>query len=176
MKYNKGFTLIELLVVIAIIGILASVILVAVNVTRAKSRDAIRKQELVELRKAIEMYYFDYGYYPKALSYTSSLNVGCGNTVGVQSSDWIPGLAPTYIQALPTDPYYTDPTACKGYIYRSDGTDYKIMAFSSVETGSVNGTQPFTRIPTSCPTQPAWWNAGTGQSIFAVFSPGACAW
>ena len=56
MKNNKGFTLIELLVVIAIIGILASVVLVALNSARSKSRDARRKSDLHQIAIALELY------------------------------------------------------------------------------------------------------------------------
>ncbi len=61
MKYlhNKGFTLIELLVVIAIIGILASVVMVAVGSARAKSADAAIKGNVDSIRKEAELYYND---------------------------------------------------------------------------------------------------------------------
>lgn len=56
---RKGFTLIELLIVIAVIGILAAVILVAVNPLEqlARGRDASRRTSFGQLKNAILNYY-----------------------------------------------------------------------------------------------------------------------
>lgn len=51
---QKGFTLIELLVVIAVIGMLASIVLVSLGPTRAKSRDARRIAEVRQMGLALE--------------------------------------------------------------------------------------------------------------------------
>jgi prepilin-type N-terminal cleavage/methylation domain-containing protein len=66
MKTNKGFTLIELLVVIAIIGILSSVMLVAVNSARMKARNAERLSDMRQMQIALELYYAKYNQYPVA--------------------------------------------------------------------------------------------------------------
>jgi len=68
---KKGFTLIELLIVIAILGVLAVVVLVAINPVQqlARTRDAGRMSSVAQLGHAVEAYYTSHnGTYPAALA------------------------------------------------------------------------------------------------------------
>ncbi|MCL5795073.1 MAG: prepilin-type N-terminal cleavage/methylation domain-containing protein [Patescibacteria group bacterium] len=90
--FKRGFTLVELLVVIAIIGILASVVVVNYNSSKAKARDAKRKTDLMTIQSALELYYADNKSYP--------LNGSSGTQTPVSQ---IPNIQ-TYLQQIPTDP------------------------------------------------------------------------
>ena len=89
-KNEKGFTLIELLVVIAIIGLLASVVLLALNSARAKSRDAKRLADVRQIASAMELYFNDVNSYPAAVNNKPS------------------ALVPKYIGLLPSAPVPAD--------------------------------------------------------------------
>ena len=115
-KNEKGFTLIELLVVIAIIGLLASVVLLALNSARAKSRDAKRLADVRQLASAFELYFNDNSTYPTALA----------------------GLAPKYIGLIPTAPGPADGTCSatqNTYTYLLNATSYTLNFCLGDNTG-----------------------------------------
>lgn len=107
--YLKAFTLIELLVVIAIIGTLAGMILVSVTAARAKSRDVIRKNDLAQIAKALEMYYTDNERYP-LINYNGYYGMDISRAFfgpdwrSFGSSTLKSFVIPNYIKKLPIDP------------------------------------------------------------------------
>lgn len=102
MKYAQvGFTLIELLVVISVIGLLASVVLVALNGANIKARDTKRKADIRQIRTALDLYYDENGNkYPQAGACAYGTNCYVYSTSG---ANWIPALSP-YMAKIPQDP------------------------------------------------------------------------
>ncbi|MFA6076840.1 MAG: prepilin-type N-terminal cleavage/methylation domain-containing protein [Candidatus Paceibacterota bacterium] len=195
MKLNtKGFTLIELLVVVSIIGLLSSIVLSSLNSARAKTRDAVRINDLEQMHIAVELYAADHGG-----GYYIPITTGCHDLAGVShckrdyscvsSNDWsLPfktAMEP-YMKDVPNDPSktcYGVPVTRK-YLYASDGTDFKLLFLNPenpdllknhadpVYDGgpkNVGGNQPFSG---SCS------GSGDGSNVTAwsIYTPGAECW
>ena len=98
---RKGFTLLEILLVIAAIGILAAIVLVAINPNRqiAQARNAQRRSDVNTIYKALEQYLIDNQSYPAGVDETPK-DI-CGTTTGCVN---LGVLVPNYLAAIPTDP------------------------------------------------------------------------
>ncbi len=137
-NYQRGFSLIELLVVMVIIGILASIVYANFGSGNARARDAERQADLRMLQNAIVQYKQQNGHYPEA---GTDIN-GDGFSSESETTTYIIGLTPNFINRLPTDPRRgSNP----GYSYTTDGTGsvYKLVALRTVETETVTHEHPF---------------------------------
>lgn len=67
MVRRRGFTLIELLVVFAVIAMLLTLALPRYFGSLDKSKEAVLKENLYQMREAISRYYADKGKYPQSL-------------------------------------------------------------------------------------------------------------
>ena len=118
-KSGAGFTLIELLVVIIIIGVLAAIIYTSYLSTQQSARDSKRKQDLRQIRSALELYREDTGSYPTSLY---SPSASCPVSSPLQSGSVV------YMNKIPCDPNPSFAPLWSKYIYNfdSDTGDYVI--------------------------------------------------
>ena len=122
LKQNqKGFTLIELLVVIAIIGLLASVVLLALNSARGKGRDARRLSELRQITAAAQLQYDNTGSYAAV----------AGELGG---------------EAIPDQAAGGDCAAAADYSYTGDATGFSASACLEQGTADFPVTAPATTV------------------------------
>lgn len=157
---KRGFTLIELLVVVAIIGLLASVVVASLSNARSKSRDARRLADLRQVQNALEMYASDNNQYPSTSGNWWGVCSSWGSHDTTGANGWVPNLAPQHISRLPTDPRPVGTNGC--YLYRSNGTDYMLLAYLTVETyTSANNPAPRPAFP---------------SQTFAFYTSGATGW
>jgi len=159
-KKSKGFTLIELLVVIGIFGLLAIIITMNVQSVSQKARCAKRRADIVSLQVPLEAYYDANKSYPNTGSIWWSLSPyssgGAHDVTG--PNGWIPNLAPTYIQRLPSDPVSSGSLY---YAYMSDGSAYAIIAYTPNLDGCILGDSKDTLYD---PVHPTWaWKVCSGE-------------
>jgi prepilin-type N-terminal cleavage/methylation domain-containing protein len=166
---KPGFTLIELLIVIGILGILAGMVLVAVDPAKRlkDARDARRKSEVNSILNAVLIYVVDnQGSYPTAIDAvaTNSQIIGtsattcqsqfhatgttlCGEATGGETlpacADVGASLVEGFIAQMPIDPRGVDVNVATG-TYDAARTGYWInkTAAGRIQVGSCNHEGP----------------------------------
>ena len=86
---SRGFTLIELMIVMAIMGILITIAAPNLKQSIVRAREAVLRENLFQMREAIDQYYADNGKYPAALS----------DLINAQEK------TKSYLRAIPKDPF-----------------------------------------------------------------------
>lgn len=100
---HKGITLIEILLVISAIGVLATIVIIAINPLRqlAQARDTNRRAAAESLKSALFQYNIDNEAYPPGL--TTSLQDVCRPGGSTDCVDLESYLVPLYIADIPVD-------------------------------------------------------------------------
>lgn len=156
---KKGFTLIELLIVIAVLGVLAAVVLVAINPVEqlARGRDAGRKNTVGQLNSAAQAYYTVRQGYPTA------------------SATWITDLVNAgEIRSVPAAVPYSLLGACttnaqNSFCYADDGATppQDSIIFVRMESSSEND-----KCPAATPDAFFLWSSGDGRTGVVCMATG----
>ncbi len=86
---RAGFTLLELMVVMAIMGVLITIAQPNLKQAIIKARESVLKEDLFQMRDAIDQFYADNGKYPDQLA----------DLINTQD------LSKSYLRAIPRDPF-----------------------------------------------------------------------
>src|ERR1700682_6509881 len=120
-RSQSGFTLIELMVVISLIVVLAGMGLVQYRNSIVRSKEAVLKKDLFEMRDAIDQYYADKNEYPATLDalVTDGYLRRMPKDPFTNSEDsW---------QAVPAEPDAKNPTAEPGVYDLKSGSDQNAL-------------------------------------------------
>jgi len=130
LRSKSGFTILEAIVVILFVGILASVAVYSLNITRASNRDAKRVSDIAVVRAALSQYWLQNASYPQNASVdigrpgTEMNKLVSGGFVGADSN-----VTPVYLDRVPVGP-----KSRETYRYRGSAAGYSIRFVTERQT------------------------------------------
>ena len=182
MRLRRGFTLIELLLVIGVVGVLASIVIVAINPGKQlqAAEDVRRSSNANQLAKAFEHHFID--------TWEPILDIPEGEENAVPlcragitdpSCVNVDVLVPTFIVALPVDVAETNPLHTGYSAYRWYGRHNVVALHLGLQSGesssasSLASSSAASSAPPPAPTDViAWWKLDAGNGTQAVDSSG----
>jgi general secretion pathway protein G len=119
-RVQEAFTLVELLVVMAIVALLMSIAVPRYFHSTDKAREAVLKENLLQMRDAIDKFYGDRGRYPDALEDL---------------------VTRKYLRKVPADPITDSPTTWRVVAPDVSGTGLVFDVKSGAEGIAMDGTR-----------------------------------
>lgn len=119
---KPGFSILEAIIVVIFIGILASVAVYSLNLTRQSSRDEKRVSDVSVMRAALTQFWLQKATYP--MSAAVSLGKPGAGVDKLTGDGFVPAStnsSPVYLQAIPQAP-----NAGEYYVYHGSATGYSI--------------------------------------------------
>ena len=121
MSQRRGFTILELLIVLAVFGLLATIAVYAIGVSRATTRDAKRVSDISVLRSALSQYWLQKAGYPA----NEGVELGKpGQNADGLTTDGFVGPQGTGSVILPRAPI--GPSANEFYRYKGNAGGYSL--------------------------------------------------
>lgn len=124
---RPAFTLLELLLVLGILGILATIVLIAINPTKQlnDARGASRKASIREIENALSQYIIDGNTVSGIpVGTANALDICQTNVTGTDCTDApvsgydLSALSPNYLVSIPVDPHETGSLVSGFRMYR----------------------------------------------------------
>lgn len=172
---QRGFTLVEMIVVVAVIAIFTTVGVSTFRDASKQARDTDRQADLKILQSAVEQYRQKNGRYPAGCRGSDQWSGQSGTQYACAdgSSQYIVGLAPEFISALPQEKFLKGTDS--GYVYttNNDGTVYKIEAKKTVESEIVGYTHKMKSCDIQNETSPGMCEV-VARSPYNNNTPGHC--
>ena len=113
---TSGFTLMEMMIVMALIVILAGIGMTVYGNSVQRSKEAVLKEDLFQMRDAIDQYYADKNKYPASLEDL---------------------VSEKYLRAVPVDPFTTNADSWQTTMSEPDPSNPSLQSgISNVKSGS----------------------------------------
>ena len=114
---QNGITCIEIMVGILVVGLLATIVIQSLRGASDKAKRTKARADIAELKKALDRYYLDNGYYP-------TTDQGLRALVTPPTNGFLPLVyySGGYLERLPKDPWGNP------YFYQSDGNSYVLKS------------------------------------------------
>jgi type IV pilus assembly protein PilA len=148
-RNKKGFTLLEILLVVAAIGILAGIVILAINPSKqlGDTRNAQRRADVSTILNAVYQYALDNnGNLPSAITVVDTFICKSGGDCTTPNPDYIDldatlTLDEKYLTAIPTDPSSSDADTVRYKIKKTGNNRVTVSAPDAEQGATISATK-----------------------------------